>query len=91
MKAWVSKLVDLLVDTDLFKDVADLYHLLQKSIAEFERMGEKSAENLLIPSKKVKKQRLLSFLYALGIREVGETTALNLSMHFSSLDEFIAQ
>ncbi len=84
-----DKLVDLFVEEGLIHDVADLYHLSAEVIAELDRMGEKSAENLMNAIEKSKKTTFARFLYALGIREVGETTALNLSLHFSNLDELM--
>lgn len=81
-----DKLVEQLVDTDLIHHVDDLYHLPFKKVAELDRMGEKSAENLFDALEKSKKTTLPRFLYALGIREVGETTARNLANHFLTLD-----
>jgi DNA ligase (NAD+) len=82
-----DKLVEQLVDEGLIHDVADLYALTQEQIAGLERMGEKSAANLVEALEKSKESTLERFLYALGIREVGESTARTLSRHFGSLEK----
>lgn len=81
-----EKLVDQLVDTGLIKHVDDLYRLKLEGLASLERMGEKSAENLLHALEASKQTTLPRFLYALGIREVGESTALSLANHFHDLE-----
>ena len=78
-----DKLVEQLFDTGLLRNVADLYKLEREKVAALERMGEKSSENLLRAISASKQTRLSKFLYALGIREVGETTASNLARHFT--------
>jgi DNA ligase (NAD+) len=82
-----DKIVDQLVDKGMVKDVADLYTLKLDDVAELERMGEKSAQNLLEQIAASKKHTLARLIYALGIRMVGERTGQLLSEHFSSLDE----
>ena len=82
-----NKLVDQLVDDGLVMDAADLYRLKARQLAELERMGEKSALNLLESLERSKKTTLARFLFALGIRDVGEATAEALARHFRSLDE----
>jgi len=82
-----NKLVDQLVDDGLVMDAADLYRLKARQLAELERMGEKSALNLLESVERSKKTTLARFLFALGIRDVGEATAEALARHFRSLDE----
>lgn len=82
-----STLVDQLVDDGLVMDAADLYRLKARQLAELERMGEKSALNLLESVERSKKTTLARFLFALGIRDVGEATAEALARHFRSLDE----
>ncbi len=82
-----DKIVDQLVDKGLVKDVADLYTLKLDDVAELERMGEKSARNLLQQIAASKKLSLARLIYALGIRMVGERTGQLLAEHFSSLDE----
>lgn len=77
-----SKLVDQLVDLGLVKNPADLYRLEARQLAELERMGEKSATNLAESLERSKETTLARFLYALGIRDVGETTAEALARHF---------
>lgn len=81
-----DKLVDQLVDTGLIEDVADLYALETEQVASLERMGDKSAANLIAALEKSKETSLARFLYALGIREVGEATAQTLAAHFGSLE-----
>lgn len=85
-----DKLVEQLVDEGLIENVADLYSLSVEPVAAMERMGQKSAENLLAALAKSKTTTLAKFLYALGIREVGEATALNLAQYFGSLDAIIS-
>jgi DNA ligase (NAD+) len=85
-----DKIVDQLVDKGMVKDVADLYALKLNDVAELERMGEKSAENLLDEIAASKKNSLARLIYALGMRMVGERTAELLADHFSSLEELAA-
>lgn len=85
-----DKLVEQLVDNHMIKTVADLYSLPLTGLADLERMGEKSAQNLLDALEKSKKTTLPRFLYALGIREVGEATAKNLAQHYGDLDPLYA-
>lgn len=79
-----DKLVDQLVDQGLIHSVADLYRLTREQLAALERMGEKSADNLLQALEKSKQTSLAKFIYALGIREVGEATARNLAQYFGN-------
>lgn len=80
-----DKLVDQLVELELIHNVADVYRLTEKTLAELERMGKKSADNLLAQIEKSKTTTFARFLYALGIREVGEATAKALAIHFKTL------
>lgn len=80
-----DKLVDQLVDADLIHNPADLYQLSLESIAGLERMATKSAENLLRGLEDSKSTTLGRFLFSLGIREVGETTAQSLASHYRTL------
>ncbi len=80
-----DKLVDQLVDADKVKDVSDIYHLDLETVAGLDRMAEKSGQNLLDAIEKSKQTTLDRFIYALGIRQVGETTARTLAVHFGSL------
>ncbi len=80
-----EKLVDQLVDQGLVATVADLYKLDLRTLASLERMGEKSAANLLAAIDKSHTTTLARFIYALGIRNVGEATAKDLARHFGSL------
>jgi DNA ligase (NAD+) len=81
-----EKLVEQLVDQKLIDDVAGLYSLDVEAVAGLERMGEKSAHNLIKALEKSKATTLDRFLYALGIREVGDATARSLAQAFGSLD-----
>jgi DNA ligase (NAD+) len=81
-----DKLVEQLVDLKLVDDVAGLYALDAERLAGLERMGEKSAANLIAALEKSKHTTLDRFLYALGIREVGEATARTLAQAFGDLD-----
>ncbi len=85
-----EKLVEQLVDKGLVQSVADLYHLQRAQIAALEGMAEKSAQNLLDALEKSKHTTLARFLFALGIPEVGETTAQVLAAHFGSLEKLQA-
>ncbi len=84
-----ERLVEVLVDEKLIGNVADLYHLKAEQVASLERMGEKSAANLVDAIEHSKQIALPRFLFALGIREVGEATALALANHFGSLQEIM--
>src|SRR3990167_780134 len=80
-----DKIVDLLVDNALIKNTADLFQLNRDALIALPRMGEKSADHLLAAIEKSKTTTFARFLYALGIREVGEATATVLSVEFSDL------
>lgn len=84
-----DKIVDQLVEEQLIATVADLYSLEMESFAGLDRLAEKSANNLLAALENSKSTTLAKFIYALGIREVGETTAKNLAKHFGSLSAII--
>jgi DNA ligase (NAD+) len=81
-----AKLVEQLVGRGLINSVADLYTLSVSELSALERMGDKSAENVIAALEKSKQTTLPRFIYALGIREVGEATALALARHFGALD-----
>jgi DNA ligase (NAD+) len=81
-----EKLVDQLVDAEIVKGPADLYELGREELSGLERMGEKSAHNLLAALEKSKHTSLARFIYALGIRNVGEATAKDLAHHFGSIE-----
>ncbi|MES2606492.1 MAG: NAD-dependent DNA ligase LigA [Pseudomonadota bacterium] len=85
-----SKLVEQLVETGLVKTLADIYRLDVDTLTNLDRMGLKSAQNLLAGIQKSKDISLARFLFALGIRDVGEATALNLARHFGSLAAVMA-
>ncbi|CAB9493920.1 NAD-dependent DNA ligase LigA [Alteromonas macleodii] len=81
-----DKLVDQLVDADLVHSPADFFTLALGDVIGLERMAEKSASKLLASLEASKQTTLAKFLYALGIREVGEATAANLATHFETLE-----
>ncbi len=85
-----DKLVEQLVDQQRVHTPAELYKLDLATLANLERMGEKSANNLLVAIEHSKQTTLARFIYALGIRNVGETTAKELARHFGTLDNFMA-
>lgn len=82
-----DKLVEQLVDAELIQNPADLFTLTKVQLMALERMGDKSADNLLTALAAAKQTRFARFLYALGIREVGEATARALALHFVYLDK----
>ena len=82
-----DKIVDQLVDRELIKTPADLFILKQGHFESLERMGPKSAKNLVNALQDAKQTTLAKFLYSLGIREVGEATAQNLANHFLTLEK----
>ncbi len=84
-----DKIVDQLVETGVVETVADLYKLTLENLSGLDRMAEKSAGNILNALEKSKQTKLARFLFALGIREVGEATALALSVYFTDLDELM--
>lgn len=84
-----EKLIAQLVERNLVENPADLYALDQTVLAGLERMGGKSAENLIQALEKSKATTLARFLYALGIREVGESTAQALAQYFGNLDSLM--
>lgn len=81
-----GKLIEQLVDRELIHTPADLFKLDLTTLTRLERMGAKSAENALNSLENAKSTTLARFIFALGIREVGEATALNLANHFKTLD-----
>jgi DNA ligase (NAD+) len=81
-----EKLVELLVDKGLIHDVGDIYQLQFDQLLKLERMAEKSTTNLLAAIEKSKQTTFSRFLYALGIPQVGETTARILANHFTTLE-----
>jgi DNA ligase (NAD+) len=85
-----EKLVDQLVDGGLVETPADLYRLDVARLAALERMGEKSAANLVSAIERSKHPPLARFVYALGIRNVGEATARDLAGHFRGMDALAA-
>ena len=84
-----EKLLAQLIDTGLVRTPADIYRLTAEQLAALERMGEKSAENVVAAVEKSKDSRFERFLYALGIPDVGETTARDLARHFGTLDALV--
>jgi DNA ligase (NAD+) len=84
-----EKIVDQLVDLSIVRTPADLYRLGLMALANLDRMGEKSAENLLQSIEKSRKNTLARFIFALGIRHVGESTAKDLAKHFGQIDKLM--
>ena len=85
-----DKLVEQLVDRGRIHSLADLFGLQALEVAGYDRMGGKSAENLIEAIHKAKKPSLGRLIFALGIRHVGETTARDLAIHFGSLESLMA-
>ncbi|WP_253445812.1 NAD-dependent DNA ligase LigA [Halomonas sp. Y3] len=81
-----EKLIEQLVERDWVTTPADLFRLEAERLAELPRMGQKSSENLVASLEKARATTLARFIYALGIREVGEATAANLARHFGTLE-----
>jgi DNA ligase (NAD+) len=85
-----DKLIDQLVDQAIVRTPADLYRLGIAALANLERMADKSANNIVSAIEKSKRTTLARFIYALGIRNVGEATAKDLAAHLGSLDRLMA-
>lgn len=85
-----DKVVEQLIEKELVKNPADLFNLSASAITMLDRMGVKSANNLISAIEAAKKTTFACFLYSLGIREVGEATAANLANHFKTLDKLLA-
>ena len=85
-----DKLIDTLVSKELVEKFDDIYHLSKTNLIRLERMAEKSADKLLATIERTKQTSLARFIYALGIREVGEATARNLAAEFGYLDRIIS-
>lgn len=81
-----DKLVEQLVDSGLANHLSDIYRLDFKALADLDRMAEKSAQNIIDALEKSKKTTLARFIYALGIRNVGEATAKDLARYFGSIE-----
>jgi DNA ligase (NAD+) len=84
-----DKLIDQLVDSGLVHNAADLFVLSREQLAALERMGDKSADNLLASLEAAKKTTLPRLIYALGIREVGEATAAGLARYYGDIDRLL--
>jgi DNA ligase (NAD+) len=85
-----ERIVDQLVERDMIKTPADIYRLEVGQLAELERMGDKSAENLHRAIDRSRHTTLARLVYALGIRHVGESTARDLADHFGRMDDIVA-
>jgi DNA ligase (NAD+) len=85
-----DKVVNALVDKELVHDVGDLYALTLEQLTALERFGEKSASNLLSAIASSREQPLSRFIFALGVRHIGETVAARLAEHFRSVDAMLA-
>ena len=84
-----EKLIEALLDEGLVKSIADLYRLTHSQITQLDRMGDKSAYNVLDELAKTKSLNLSKFLHALGIERIGPEVATTISQHFSSLDKLL--
>ncbi len=84
-----TSLVNALLDNKLIASAADLYYLKEEDIIPLEKMGKKSAENLIKAIEKSKSNDLSNLIYALGIRNIGQKAGKELAKHFASLDELI--
>jgi len=84
-----AKLIEQFVEEDRIENPSGIFCLTSDELAERDRMGEKSAENLISAIEKAKSTTLVRFLYALGIREVGEATATNLASFFGNLPAIV--
>ncbi len=85
-----DRLIDILFDEGLVKTYSDLFTLTAEHILSLDRQGEKSANNIINSIEKSKHTTLARFIYALGIRFVGEQTAKSLAAHYKTLDSFLA-
>ncbi|AET88892.1 MULTISPECIES: NAD-dependent DNA ligase LigA [Caballeronia] len=85
-----EKIIDQLVEQNLVRTPADLFHLGFSTLAALDRFADKSAQNLIDSLEKASKTTLARFIYALGIRHVGESTAKDLAKHFGSLDPIMS-
>ncbi|MCS6995769.1 MAG: NAD-dependent DNA ligase LigA [Casimicrobiaceae bacterium] len=85
-----EKLIDQLVDHGLVRDAADLFALRVEQLAKLDRMGEKSAAKVIAQIERARRPTLARFIFALGIRHVGETTARDLAQHFGSLEALMS-
>lgn len=85
-----EKLVDQLVDSGRIETLADLFSLTAEELSQYERMGAKSAQNLVQALEQARRPALGRLLYALGIRHVGETTARDVALHFGSMEAIMA-
>ena len=85
-----ERIIELLVDKKLVLNFADLFRLDIKDIINLEGFGEKSATNLIKSIQASKDTNLSRFIYSLGIREVGEATAMNLALNFNNISKFLA-
>ena len=85
-----ERIIDLLVEQGLVSNFADLFRLKKDDIIELEGFGEKSANNLINSIQGSKQTTLSRFIYSLGIREVGEATAMNLALNFNNVTNFLS-
>ena len=85
-----GKIVDQLIEENLIDDFSDIYKIKKEQLIQLERFAEKSAENLIKAIEESKKTTLGKFIYAIGIRNVGESTALDLAEYFKSLEKIKA-
>jgi DNA ligase (NAD+) len=84
-----DKIIEALTAADLVETYSDLYRLTKKDLLSLERQGEKSAQNILDSIEASRRPSLARFIYALGIRFVGEQTGKSLAQHFKTVDRFL--
>ena len=85
-----EKIIEQLIDSGLLVDIASVYELTRAQFASLDRMGQKSAEKLALAIDKSRETTLARFIYALGIREVGEATARQLALEFPDLESMLS-
>jgi len=86
-----EKIIDQLIDVNLINTFSDIYEIKKEQLTELERFAEKSAVNLINSIEKSKKTTLGKFIYALGIRNVGEATSADVAKHYGTIDNIIKQ
>ena len=86
-----EKIIDQLIDVNLINNFSDIYKIKKEQLTGLERFAEKSADNLIKSIERSKKTTLGKFIYALGIRNVGEATSADIAKHYGAIDNIIEQ
>jgi DNA ligase (NAD+) len=86
-----EKIIDQLIDVNLINNFSDIYKIKKEQLTGLERFAEKSADNLIKSIERSKKTTLGKFIYALGIRNVGEATSDDIAKHYGTIDNIIEQ